>query len=192
VASIQKTANGRYRARYRDSSGKEHLKRFALKREAQRWLDAETAKIETGTWVAPRTAKTTVGQWCDTWLWNYATRKRSTVRQAQVHVDRIKEQFGTRRLDNVRPSEVNAWLVSLKEEGYAASYIYALHERMRQIYSDAVHDGLVARFLRCRGVPPQVRVGNARTWPLQRKSGPCTTPWSPGIGPVCCWPHSPV
>jgi hypothetical protein len=68
VASIQKTANGRYRARYRDSSGKEHLKRFALKREAQRWLDAETAKIETGTWVAPRTAKTTVGQWCDTWL----------------------------------------------------------------------------------------------------------------------------
>jgi hypothetical protein len=109
-----------------------------------------------------------------------------------VHVDRIKEQFGTRRLDNVRPSEVNAWLVSLKEEGYAASYIYALHERMRQIYSDAVHDGLVARFLRCRGVPPQVRVGNARTWPLQRKSGPCTTPWSPGIGPVCCWPHSPV
>jgi integrase len=95
--------------------------------------------------VAPRTAKTTVGQWCDTWLRNYATRKRSTVRQAQVHVERIKEQFGARRLDSVRPSEVRAWLVSLKEEGYAASYIYALHERMRQIYSDAVYDGLVGR-----------------------------------------------
>jgi integrase len=145
VGSIQKTANGRYRARYRDSSGKEHLHRFGLKRDAQHWLDQETAKLETGTWVAPKDAKTTLGGWCDTWLRNYATRKSSTVRQAQVHVDRIKEQFGTRRLDSTRPSEVRAWLVSLKEEGYASSYIDALHERMRQIYSDAVHDGLVAR-----------------------------------------------
>jgi hypothetical protein len=31
-----------FRARYRDSSGKEHLKRFALKRDAQRWLDTDT------------------------------------------------------------------------------------------------------------------------------------------------------
>jgi hypothetical protein len=159
VASIQKTENGRYRARYRDSSGKEHLKRFALKRDAQRWLDTETTKLQTGTWVSPRTAKTTLGQWCDVWLRNYATRKRSTVRQAQVHVDRIKEQFGTRRLDSIRPSEVRAWLVSLKEDGYAPSYIYALHERMRQIYSDAVHDGLVARSPLSRRTSP-VRVGS--------------------------------
>jgi integrase len=145
VASIQKTENGRYRARYRDSSGKEHLKRFALKRDAQRWLDQETTKRETGTWVAPRTAKTTVGQWCDVWLANYGTRKASTVRMAGVHVTKIKEEFGNRRLDSIRPSEVRAWLVSLKEEGYAASYISALHQRMAQVYSDAVHDGLVAR-----------------------------------------------
>jgi integrase len=145
VGSIQKTSNGRYRARYRDSSGHEHLKRFALRRDAQRWLDQETSKLKTGTWVAPRTAKRTVGQWCDEWLRNYATRKPSTVRQGHVHVDRIKEEFGGRRLDSVRPSEVKAWLVSLKEEGYSDSYIYALHERMRQVYSDAVHDGLVAR-----------------------------------------------
>ena len=41
MASIQKTATG-YRARYRDSSKKEHLKRFKLKKDAQRWLDQET------------------------------------------------------------------------------------------------------------------------------------------------------
>ena len=39
-----------YRARYRDSSKKEHLKRFKLKKDAQRWLDQETAKIQTGNW----------------------------------------------------------------------------------------------------------------------------------------------
>jgi integrase len=144
MGSIQKTDTG-YRARYRDSSKKEHLKRFKLKRDAQRWLDQETSKIQQGTWKAPRTGKITVAQWCDTWLRNYGTRKRSTVRQAQVHVKQIVEEFGDRCLDSIRPSEVKAWLVSLKEEGYADSYVAALHQRMAQIYSDAVHDGLVAR-----------------------------------------------
>ena len=72
MASIQKLSNGRYRARYRDASGKEHLHRAKLKKDAQVWLDRETAKLESGTWVAPRTARTTVGQWCDTWLAIYA------------------------------------------------------------------------------------------------------------------------
>jgi hypothetical protein len=73
MASIQKMANGRYRARYRDSTGKEHLKRFALKRDAQRWLDQESSKLQTGNWVAPRDAKITVAQWCTTWLRAYRT-----------------------------------------------------------------------------------------------------------------------
>jgi hypothetical protein len=72
----------RYRARYRDGTGKEHLKRFALKRDAQRWLDQETTKLQTGTWVAPKDAKTTVGQWCEEWLRNQATKRPQTARMA--------------------------------------------------------------------------------------------------------------
>ncbi len=157
MASIQRTANGRYRARYRDSCGKEHLKRFALKRDAQRWLDQEKSKLQTGDWVAPRDAKITVQQWCEAWLRNYGTRKPSTVRQAQVHVDQIVAEFGPRRLDCIRASEIKAWQVRLKDEGYSDSYIAALHHRMAQIYTDAVHDGiLVARSpLSRRTSPPQ-------------------------------------
>jgi integrase len=167
VASIQKMANGRYRARYRDSTGKEHLKRFKLKREAQRWLDQESSKLQTGTWVAPRAAKTTVGQWCDVWLANYATRKPSTVRQARVHIAQIKEEFGGRRLDSVKPSEIKAWTVRLKEQGHAPSYIAALHHRMAQIYSDAVHDGLVARSPLSRRTSP----GQGRQRPYVASTG---------------------
>jgi integrase len=162
VASVQKTANGRYRARYRDSSGKEHLKRFALKRDAQRWLDQETAKLETGTWVAPRSAKITVGQLCQTWLESYGTRKRSTVRQAQVHIDRIIEELGPRRLDSLRPSEIKTWLSRLKDEGYTDSYIYALHARLAQILSDAQHDGVLGRSPTSRRTAP--RTGSQRPY----------------------------
>ena len=38
-------------------------------------------------------------------------------RQAQVHVDRIVEAFGRRRLDSLRPSEISSWLVELKRRG---------------------------------------------------------------------------
>jgi integrase len=109
------------------------------------WLDQETSKLQQGTWVAPRDARITVGQWCTTWLQTYGTRKRSTVRQAQVHVDRIIEEFGPRRLDSLRPSEIKTWLARLKEDGYTDSYIYALHARLAQILSDAVHDGVLGR-----------------------------------------------
>jgi integrase len=162
VASIQKTANGRYRARYRDSSGQEHLKRFALKRDAQRWLDQETSKLQQGTWVSPRSAKITVGQWCDTWLRSYGTRKPSTIRQAKVHVSKIIEAFGSRRLDSIRPSEIGSWLVELKEDGYTDSYVYALHARLAQIMSDAVHDGVLGRSPTSRRTAP--RTGRPRPY----------------------------
>jgi integrase len=36
-------------------------------------------------------------------------------------------------------------MVKLKAEGYAPSYMFALHSRLAQIYSDAIQDGIVAR-----------------------------------------------
>jgi len=57
----------------------------------------------------------------------------------------IVDDLGTRPLRAVRPSEVRTWVVSLAGRGYAPSYVYALHRRLSQLYSDAIHDGLVAK-----------------------------------------------
>nr|MDQ3307416.1 N-terminal phage integrase SAM-like domain-containing protein [Actinomycetota bacterium] len=92
--------------------------------------------------MAPRDAKLTVGEWCDKWLAGYGTRRRSTVRQAQVHLKIIKAHFGSVTLSAVKPSDVRAWTATLKDEGRADSYIYALYSRL---FTDAVHDGLVTR-----------------------------------------------
>lgn len=145
MASIQKRPDGRWRARYRDEAGKEHARHFARKVDAQRWQDEVTASVVTGTYVDPKSAKLTMGEWADSWLAGYAQNRPSTVRQARVHIKHIKEAFGNRALASVRPSEVKAWTVSLKETGLAVSTVYALHSRLGQLYSDAVHDGLVAK-----------------------------------------------
>lgn len=144
MASVQKRPDGRWRARYRDAAGKEHAKHSKTRREAQEWLDGETAKMRTGTWADPKSAKVTVGDWCDTWLAGYGGRP-STIRQARSHLKHIRTEFGAMQLAAVRPSQVKAWTTKLKDQGLATSTIYALHSRLSQIFADAVHDGLVPR-----------------------------------------------
>lgn len=145
MASIAKRDNGQWRARYRDAAGKEHARHFPRKIDAHRWLDEVTSAVVTGSYVDPKTARTTVDQWCSTWLDGYATRRPSTVRQARTHVHRIVAAFGPMPLAAVRPSHVRSWTAALLAEGSAPSYVYALHARLSQIMSDAVHDGILAR-----------------------------------------------
>lgn len=161
MASIQKRPDGQWRARYRDHSGREWAKHCARKVDARRWLDQEMAKLETGSWVAPSAAKVTVEQWCRRWLEGYGTRKRSTVRMAEVHVAKIVEAFGPRRLDSLRPSDIKAWTVRLQAE-HADSYVYALHARLAQVLADAVHDGVLARSPASRRTSP--RAGTQRPY----------------------------
>jgi integrase len=62
-----------------------------------------------------------------------------------VHVAQIVAEFGAMPLSAVRPSHVRSWTARLHAEGTAPSYVYALHGRLAQIFSDAVHDGIVPR-----------------------------------------------
>ena len=64
---------------------------------------------------------------------------------AEVHLKIIKARFGSVPLSAVKPSDVRAWTATLKAEGRADSYVDALHSRLSQLFTDAVHDGLVAR-----------------------------------------------
>lgn len=134
-----------WRARYVDNGGREIQRSFERKVDAQKWLEAQVASLLRGDHVAPADAKVTVGQWCDTWLAGYGTRRESSVRMAEVYLKIIEAHFGAVPLSAVRPSDVRAWTAQLKKEGRAPSYVYALHSRLSQLFTDAVHDGLVAR-----------------------------------------------
>ena len=142
---VQRRGEG-WRARHRHpDTGVEYQKTFARQVDAQQWLRREQSALDRGTWVDPKTARTTVGEWCATWLHGYGTRRASTVRQAEVHLARIVAAFGPMPLSAVRPSHVKAWTAQLRAEGLADSYVYALHARLAQVMSDAVHDGIIAR-----------------------------------------------
>ena len=96
VASAVAGKVKRRRARYVDDGGREIQRSCARKVDAQQWLDVQLASLLRGELVSPEDAKLTVGQWCDEWLVRYGTRRKPTVRTAEVHLKIIRAHFGGR------------------------------------------------------------------------------------------------
>lgn len=155
MGSVRRQDNGTYRARYRDERGREHHRRFKRQAEARAWIKAGEAAVQRGDHLDRKTSETTVAQWVERWLEGYASRRASTLRQAQVHCRVIVAEFGDRRLGDVRPSDVSAWVAKLGEK-YAPSTRYAIYRRLAQVMADAAHDGLIPRSpCSRRTAPPQ-------------------------------------
>ena len=126
-------------------AGREQSRAFGKKNDAEKHAAKMEADIARGAYIDPGKARITVAEWCRTWLEGYGAHQPSTVRQAKVHISRIVQEFGRYPVGSVRPSQIRAWTARLREEGLKDSYIYALHGRLAQIMTDAVHDGLIAR-----------------------------------------------
>lgn len=144
MSSVKQRPNGKWRARYRDDAGREHARHFATKREGLAWIAEATVALATGAHVEPARARMSLGDWAETWMQGYERHKASTARQARVHLKVIVADLGHRPLRQVRPSEVRTWVTSLQTR-YAPSTVYALHRRLAQLFTDAVHDGLVPK-----------------------------------------------
>ena len=115
MASIAKRVDGRWRARYRDSRGREHARHFTRRIDAQRWLDSVTTAVQTGTYVDPALGKITVAEWSERWLAGQAHLEPSTVR-ADASVVRKHVLPGVGRnfaLADVSHADVQAWVSRL-------------------------------------------------------------------------------
>lgn len=113
---------------------------FSRRVDAQCWIDEESASIVTGQYVDQKSRKVTVDEWCDVWIQGYGSRRVSSIRQANVHLARIRQEFGPLPLVAVQPSMIRNWLARLGSEGLAASYLFALHSRLSQVMREAVLD----------------------------------------------------
>ncbi len=58
----------RYQADYYDRAGKRHRRMFDLKKDAQRWLDEQTAGLVTGQWADPQAGRESVRSYGERWL----------------------------------------------------------------------------------------------------------------------------
>ena len=120
MANIQKRADGKWRARYRDGSGKEHCKHFARKVDAQRWATEQESSVNRGVHVDPRAGRVTVREFGERWRTGQLQHRESTgdavERIMRLHV---YPYIGDRRIAAVARTDVQA-LVNLWSSGIAA------------------------------------------------------------------------
>lgn len=108
MPSIQKRPNGRWRARYRDSAGKEHVRHFDRKVDAQRWLDEVTASLVTGQYVDPKAGRITFRAYAEQWR-SVQLHRPATQDQVERHLRRhVYPVLGDRPLVSIVPSDITA------------------------------------------------------------------------------------
>jgi integrase len=148
VASIKKRADGAWRARYRDDSGKEHARHFARKVDAQQWLDEQTAAIVTGQYVDPKAGRVTFAQYFADWsarqVW-----VPGTMRAMRLAAD--SATFGDVQLRALRRSHIEQWIKAMqtadrgegKPAGLAPGTIRTRYNNVRSVLRAAVRDRVI-------------------------------------------------
>ena len=108
MASVTKRPDGKYRARYRDESGREHARHFDRKADAQRWLDEVTASMVRGEYVDPRAGRVTFKAYAEQWRASQVHRVTSQLTIESALRRHTYPTLGDKPLSAIKPSDVQS------------------------------------------------------------------------------------
>jgi len=74
MSSIQRRADGQWRARYRDEQYREHARHFARRVDAQHWLKSITASVVRGDYIDPKASAVTLTEYAGRWQGPHVSR----------------------------------------------------------------------------------------------------------------------
>jgi integrase len=136
----------RWRARYRDPSGRERSKSFARKVDAERFLVAvEDAKLR-GAYVDPAAGKISFGEWAERWYNTTAALRHTTRRDYRKLLDQqVLPAFGADSLAGIDALAVREWVAGLVAGGLSARRARKAHAVLRQVLASAVEGGRLSR-----------------------------------------------
>lgn len=91
-------------------------------------------------------ANYTFAQWADIWFDSQKDNISPTTRQSYTYTLRkLKDTFGHRKLESIKPFDIERYLRSLREEGLSDSYLAKTRAMLYQIYHKAVANDLVRK-----------------------------------------------
>jgi integrase len=107
-----------WRARYRDSDGREHSETFERRIDAERFLERAGADIQRGEWIDPALRRTSFDEWASAW-WATTVRLRPTTRRGyhQLLHGQVLPYFGGRPLASIDFMDVEEFIAAKLNEG---------------------------------------------------------------------------
>lgn len=143
--SVERTDQGRWRARWRDPDGRQRSKVHARKADAERHLATIHADMLRGSYVTPSRGRITVADWADEWLagaMNLGPGGRETYRR---DLDRhILPTLGHLPIGSVTASTVERFLAD-ELDRFAASTVLRHYRTIRRMMQIAVDRGRLQR-----------------------------------------------
>jgi integrase len=136
----------RWRARYRDPSGRERSKSFTRKGDAERFLVAvEDAKLR-GAYVDPAAGRVPFAEWAERWQRTTATLRPSTRKDYETLLNnQVLPAFGNTTLVAIDALAVREWVAELVAGGLSAKRARKAHQVLSQILASAVDGGRLPR-----------------------------------------------
>jgi integrase len=136
----------RWRARYRDPSGRERARSFARKVDAERFLVAiEDAKLR-GAYVDPAAGKVPFSEWAERWYKTTAALRHTTRRDYRKLLDQqVLPAFGADSLAGIDALAVREWVAGLVAGGLSARRARKAHAVLSQVLASAVEGGRLNR-----------------------------------------------
>lgn len=118
VPSAQNGKGSRWRARYVDDAGREHVKAFRRKVDAQQWLEKEVSDQVTGTWADPKLGRVTFGVLAAKWLLTKAHRKPKTFAGYESLLQTVVlPRWNDVALRDIAFDDLQVWITGLSVEG---------------------------------------------------------------------------
>ncbi|WZH50498.1 MAG: site-specific integrase [Nocardioides alkalitolerans] len=181
AGNIAKRPNGKWRARYRDETGREHSRHFARKIDAQQWLDRVTAAVVTDSYVDPRAGRITFKQFYDDWsarqVWVPGT-------VLAMNLATGSATFAELPLKTIRRSHVEAWVKAMDAAGLAPGTIKTRFNNVRAVFKAAHRDRLISTDPTHGVTLPRVRRGeHAMRIPSPEEVGRLLTAADPWFRP---------
>lgn len=96
----------KYQADYYDRAGKRHRRLFDRKRDAQHWLDEQTAALVTGQWAAPQAGRETVQAYGERWLQRQVLADTTLATYVTVLTKHVFPTLGALRMDAVTREDI--------------------------------------------------------------------------------------
>lgn len=136
--------------------------------EVRQKLKAATERAEAGGPV--RDAKATVAAWLAQWRATAleASTRKPTTKELYSSLSRKHlepEPFGARPLDRLRPVDVDALIIALRDKKLANSTVRQIYTVLRLALDDAMRDGLLASNVAAKVKRPKVTQSEARYLP---------------------------
>jgi integrase len=154
VSSINRTPQGRWRARYRDPGGRSLSRTFDTKVEARRFLDAANADMHRGQWVDPAAGRLMLAEWAATYLATVTNLRPTTLATYERDLTRyVLPRFGHLPLARIRPLDVRSWLADELAAGIAPTSVHRHFCTLRRLLRVAVETDLLVKSA-CAGIKP--------------------------------------